>query len=315
MNSRKFYIVLATLCLGFLSHSCNQSNKEALLLCERYNSQAPFKIDGNTTLTKVVCTDAFFTFHYVLSGLEFNEGLNSILETSLVEQLKKVVNTSTEIVTLKKSKLTVGYVYEDEKKNVLFVIIFRLVNNAYVYDEQLSQVIFTKLSKNNDLHSDKKTDGLDSYNWNNEEHKIYLNIPNGFQIIENDGIKMLLFAVDTVKSRSIELIFSDDVSFKIITQEDYSNQISKVALQNVLAAGYEDVILNIWEPSFHTKFGDVVHMVYTGKIIDNGIRQTNIVFQFIRNKNLYTIKGYCMPDDLRETSIILREVMDGLLIL
>jgi len=299
-----------------LSNSCgNQSKKEANSLCEKYNSQAPFKVDGNTTLSKVVCTDAFFTFHYILSGYEFNDGLNYILETSMIEQLKKLVNVSSEFSALKKANLSVGYVYEDDKGNVLFAILFTLVEKAYVYDKHLSNIIFTKLSKSNKLHSNSQNKGIDKYNWKNEKHKVFMNIPSSFLVIENDKSNMLLNAVDTQNSRSLEFIYSEDDSFKTITHEEYAGLISKEALLSVLATQYMDVAFNIWEPAFHTKTGEVVHAVYTGKIIDNGIRQTVIMFQFIRNNKLYTIKGSCMPNDLREFHLVMREAIDKLFFL
>ena len=81
---------------------------------------------------------------------------------------------------------------------------------------------------------------------------------------------------------------------------------------SALGITYEDIEINIWNTDFLTKSGSVFHVVYTGKLIETGERQTSIIAQFIRNGKLYTIKGTSYPENFKELYSILLKVYDSI---
>ncbi|MFN9327482.1 MAG: hypothetical protein ACK6A5_19080, partial [Flavobacteriales bacterium] len=124
----------------------------------------------------------------------------------------------------------------------------------------------------------------------------------------------LMNKYDSRNNRRIQVIYSDDYSFKVLRNKDYLNSVNSDDWRAGLLVNYKDVEINIWQPQFHTVYGTVFHVIYTGVLLTTGQRQTSVIAQFIDNGKLYTIRGVCMPEDLRDFHNLMRSVYDSIVV-
>ena len=303
MKIFKLLLLSASLLFG-----CQAKSNKVKELCDNYNNQVPLVMDESLTLTRVICDDTFFTFNYELKGSEFTKEQLLVLEVLFEKNITSTINELTEFEPLKISGHSIGYIYSNSGGTALISIFFTLNDEGkYVYNEEVSEKILQGLSNGSSSIPTKLTD---TNNWKNEEHGISINLPRGFKeekITENRG---LLNAISEERDKQIQIIYNDDWSFKTFSNSEYSKAVSKKDMVAALGIVYEDIEINIWNPDFLTKSGSVFHVVYTGKLIETGERQTSIIAQFIKNGKLYTIKGISYPEDFKELYSILLNVYD-----
>ena len=299
--------------LGFLiltTFSCNSNADKVKELCDNYNKQVPVVIDESTTLKRVICTDVFFSFHYELNASNLDLAEIVYTEETIKERLMNTVNTTAEFDPLRKKGHNLGYIYKDLNGKTIISILFSINNKGeYEYNKELSERVQKEfMTKSKSSHISSKTNN----NWKNSEQGISLQLPKGFIEEKLDESNMLLNAYSAQLNRRIEVIYSDDYSFKVLSNKDYAESLTKDQILSALEISYTDIKINIWEPKFHTKFGTLTHFVYTGNLIETGERQTSIISQFINSGKLYTVRAICLPEDFREFHILLRDVYDSI---
>lgn len=301
--------------LGFLIltiFSCNSKTDKVKELCDNYNKQVPVIIDESTTLKGVTCTDVFFSFHYELNASDIDLVAIVYTEETIKKRLVNTVNTITEFDPLRKSGHNLGYIYNDLNGKTIISILFSVNNKGeYEYNKELSERVQNGFMTNSKSKS-TPTSSTTNNNWKNSEHSISLQLPEGFIEEALDETKMLLNAYSAQLNRRIEVVYSDDYSFKVLSNKDYAESLTKEQMLSALEISYADLKINIWEPKFHTKFGTLTHFVYTGNLIETGERQTSIISQFINGGKLYTVRAICLPEDFREFHIMLRDVYDSI---
>ncbi len=192
------------------------------------------------------------------------------------------------------------------------VICFSLSDGRlWDYNQKLSTEALLAFQKSYDSVSMKKDTKNDKLIIS-EDYNVEFKYPNCYRENDMEERNMLISIECISKNRAIEVVYSDDDSFKILTNEDYANAMDTTRFISSVRAVYEDVSINIWEPRFITKLGSMFYCVYTGKSVADGIRQSSTVAQFIKGGKLYTIKGICRPNDLREFHMDFRDVIDGM---
>ncbi len=302
--------LLGILIISFLS--CNSKTDKVEELCDAYNIQVPLVINESTTLKSVTCTDDFFSFHYELNASDLDLAAIVYTEESIKKRLVNTVNTINEFEPLKKSGYSLGYIYNDLNKRTIISILFSLNSKGeYEYNKQLSERVMNQFKLNSETQSSSTNDTKNN-NWKNKEHGISLQLPADFNEESLDETNMILNAYSDSKNRRIEVVYSDDYSFKILSNEDYAESLTKEQIQAALEIAYTDLKINIWEPKFHTRFGTITHYVYTGNLNKTGQRQTSIISQFIKKGKLYTVRAICLPEDVREFYITVRELYDSI---
>ncbi|MFN6114340.1 MAG: hypothetical protein ACK46C_00475 [Flavobacteriales bacterium] len=188
---------------------------------------------------------------------------------------------------------------------------FSIKDGKYEYDEKLSRLIAPTISWAVTPVEEKV--GSSAF-WRNKEHGIKMVVPDGFNDEEMTESNMLMNKYDSRNNRRIQVIYSDDYSFKVLRNKDYLNSVNSDDWRAGLLVNYKDVEINIWQPQFHTVYGTVFHVIYTGVLLTTGQRQTSVIAQFIDNGKLYTIRGVCMPEDLRDFHNLMRSVYDSIVV-
>jgi hypothetical protein len=292
--------------------SCNSKTDKVKELCDTYNKQVPIILDESTTLKGVTCTDVFFSFHYELNASDLDLAAIIYTEETIKKSLMNSVNKITEFEELRKSGHNLGYIYNDLNKKPIISILFSVNSKGeYEYNKELSERVQNKFETNSKSHSSPTSNTINN-NWKNSEHGISLQLPEDFIEEALDETNMILNAYSADLNRRIEIVFSDDYSFKVLSNEDFAENQKKEQMLSALEILYDEIKINIWEPKFHTKFGTLTHFVYTGNLIETGNRQTSIISQFIKNGKLYTIKAICLPEDIREFHIMMRKIYDSI---
>jgi hypothetical protein len=135
-------------------------------------------------------------------------------------------------------------------------------------------------------------------------------LPKDYAEEKLDETNMLLNAYSASMNRRIQIVYSNDFTFKIITNKEFAESLTKDKILSALEVLYTNLKINIWEPKFDTKFGTLNHVVYSGNLIETGERQTSIISQFIRNGKLYTVRAIGLPKDFRNFHILICDIYD-----
>ena len=132
--------------------------------------------------------------------------------------------------------------------------------------------------------------------YENLKHKLTIKNLKGFEDINEGGNYILLHMgnLSDLNYRSYSLKYNDDWSFKLMTIEDYSKEVTEEQFTNSLKILYEGISINIFKRSYPKSFSeDVFHLVYSGIEIGTNDRMTVAIFQYIKNSKLYTLNCQC----------------------
>ena len=100
---------------------------------------------------------------------------------------------------------------------------------------------------------------------------------------------------------TIEVKYSDDWSFSMFTNEEYINEsINSNKMESTASMMFDDFNLHIKEKGYLLGIGDCISVIYSGSYKQNGVRVTNLVIQFVKNKKLYTLLGSSFPENFSE---------------
>ena len=130
--------------------------------------------------------------------------------------------------------------------------------------------------------------------------KFDIQLPEGYVIETTSDEYNLLTAskyIDDEIVGMIEIRYSDDWSFSTFSNHTYMAQVMEGNdLEQASAMMFDNFKVILKEQSYLNGVGDCVSVIYSGDYYSNGVRVTNTVFQFIKNKQLFTLTGSAFPE-------------------
>ena len=138
------------LVLLFISSVSYGQNMTISQICDYYKSITPIKIDKETTLKGVACTDEIFGYNYNLSKSKNELDFTVLITTEalMINNLNKSVNSDSEMLTIRKSGRILGFSYFDSENRILFAIFYTIdkITGKYEYNKSFSERV-VKLSQ------------------------------------------------------------------------------------------------------------------------------------------------------------------------
>lgn len=167
--------------------------------------------------------------------------------------------------------------------------------SATVSDFDKYQTIADRILSSFNFETSNYKSTRDSNIYENLKHKLSIKNLIGFEDINEGGNYLLHMGnLSDLNYRSYSIKYSDDWSFRLMTMEDYSKEVTEDQFINALKVLYKDLSINIFKKSYpKTLSEDVFHLVYSGTEIETNDRMTVAVFQYIKNSKLYTLNCQC----------------------
>ena len=133
--------------------------------------------------------------------------------------------------------------------------------------------------------------------------QISIDTPSNYSKMNYDE-KGVIYAVEKINNGIILSNFilkeNDDWSFSHFTNEEYINtQIKSDEYESALKVLYQDCNIIMKKDFFFKSVGDVFMIVFSYE--QDGIELVNTIFQFIKNKKLYTATGSSVRNNYRES--------------
>ena len=107
-------------------------------ICNNYNSKVPIRLDAETTLTGVTCTESFFSYTYRLDESAVDRYDKITLKTLMSNNLINFVNSNSEHLIIRSSNRSLGFQYNDSEDNLLFLIFYSLDKSSGSYERNIS---------------------------------------------------------------------------------------------------------------------------------------------------------------------------------
>lgn len=96
----------------------------------------------------------------------------------------------------------------------------------------------------------------------------------------------------------IEIRYSDDWSFSSFTNEEYISEMIKTdQFKASSAILFDNFKIHSKQKFFLKNIGDCFYATYSGDYYENGVRITNLVVQFVKDKKLFTLIGSSFPEN------------------
>tara|TARA_R110002012_G_scaffold292802_1_gene488157 strand:+ start:2064 stop:2576 length:513 start_codon:yes stop_codon:yes gene_type:complete len=128
-----------------------------------------------------------------------------------------------------------------------------------------------------------------------------IQLPEGYVIEPTTDQYNLLTATkydDDQPVGMIEIRYSDDWSFSTFSNETYIKEaLANNSHEQTAAMIFDDFKVLRKEQSYLKGVGDCFSIMYRGDNYSNGVRVVNVVFQFIKNDQLYTLIGSAFPEN------------------
>ena len=128
-----------------------------------------------------------------------------------------------------------------------------------------------------------------------------IDLPKGYQIEKSQNNYNLLTASKYSNGEivgMIEIRFSDDWSFSEIKNDEYISEMLKGdGLESQASMMFNNFKIHSKEELYLKGVGDCGSVIYSGDHYTNGVRQINLIVQFVKNDKLYTLLGSAFPNN------------------
>jgi len=128
-----------------------------------------------------------------------------------------------------------------------------------------------------------------------------IDLPKGYQIEKSEDSYNLLTASKYSNGEvvaMIEIRYSDDWSFSVLKNDEYISEMLKGdGLEAQASMMFNNFKIHSKEELYLKGVGDCGSVIYSGDHYTNGVRQINLIVQFVKNDKLYTLLGSAFPNN------------------
>ena len=131
--------------------------------------------------------------------------------------------------------------------------------------------------------------------------KFDIKLPSGFKTeVYKDGYNLLTASkyVNGNIESMIELRYSDDWSFSTFSNNQYIEEmLNSNKFEDASTMMFNNFKIQIKEKIYLKNLGHCFYSIYSGDYYANNVRITNVVIQFIKNDQLFTLIGSAFPEN------------------